>query len=109
MTTTGGSSDLADKAAGGRRLIAAVHADMVGYSRLIGLDDAGTLRRPRTLRRALIDPAIREHGAKVVQTGGDSLLATFDSIDGAVRCAVKGSGTRDRLQRFSTAGEAWMA
>jgi class 3 adenylate cyclase len=61
------------------------------------------------LRRALIDPAIREHGAKVVQTGGDSLLATFDSIDGAVRCAVKGSGTRDRLQRFSTAGEAWMA
>ena len=106
MTTTGGSSDLADKAAGGRRLIAAVHADMVGYSRLIGLDDAGTLRRPRTLRRALIDPAIREHGAKVVQTGGDSLLATFD---GAVRCAVKGSGTRDRLQRFSTAGEAWMA
>ena len=62
---------------------------MAGYSRLIGLDDAGTLRRLRTLRRALIDPAIREHGGRVVQTGGDSLLVAFDSIDGAVRCAVK--------------------
>ena len=62
---------------------------MVGYSRLIGLDDAGTLRRLRTLRRALIDPAIREYGGTVVQTGGDSLLVAFDSIDGAVRCAVK--------------------
>jgi class 3 adenylate cyclase len=72
MSATGSSSDLAGKAAGGRRLIAIVYADMVGYSRLIGLDDAGTLRRLRTLRRALIDPAIREHGGKVVQTGGDS-------------------------------------
>src|SRR5689334_14639416 len=62
---------------------------MVGYSRLIGLDDAGTLRRLRTLRRALIDPTIREHGGRVVQTGGDSLLVAFDSIDGAVRCSVK--------------------
>ena len=81
--------DLAGKAAGGRKLIAVVYADMVGYSRLIGLDDAGTLRRLRTLRRALIDPAIREHGGRVAQTGGDSLLVAFDSIDGAVRCAVK--------------------
>src|SRR5690349_14690775 len=62
---------------------------MAGYSRLIGQDDAGTIRRLRTLRRALIDPAIREHGGKVVQTGGDSLLIAFDSIDGAVRCAVR--------------------
>src|SRR5271157_5987146 len=89
MSATGNSSDLAGKAAGGRKLIAVVYADMVGYSRLIGLDDTGTLRRLRTLRRALIDPAIREHGGRVVQTGGDSLLVAFDSIDGAVRCAVK--------------------
>ena len=41
-----------------RRLVAVVHADMVGYSRLIGLDDVGTLERLRTLRRDLIDPAI---------------------------------------------------
>jgi adenylate cyclase len=62
---------------------------MVGYSRLIGLDDAGTLARLRELRSTLIDPAIDEHGGRIVQTGGDSLLIVFDSIDGAVRCAVK--------------------
>ena len=46
-------------------------------------------RRLRTLRRNLIDPAIEQHGGRIVQTGGDSLLIVFDSIDGAVRCAVK--------------------
>ena len=89
VSTTGIGSDLAGKAAGGRRLIAVVYADMVGYSRLIGLDDAGTLHRLRMLRRALIDPAIRDNGGRMVQTGGDLLLVAFDSIDGAVRCAVK--------------------
>ena len=72
-----------------RKLVAVIYADMVGYSRLIGLDDAGTLDRLRTLRKNLIDPAIEEHGGRIVQTGGDSLLIVFDSIDGAVRCAVK--------------------
>src|SRR6516164_8986696 len=74
---------------GARKLIAVVHADMVGYSRLIGLDDVGTLERLRTLRTTLIDPAIAEHGGRIVNTGGDSLLIVFDSIDGAVRCAAK--------------------
>ena len=72
-----------------RKLVAVLYADMVGYSRLIGLDDAGTLQRLRALRRNLIDPAIEEHGGRIVQTGGDFLLIVFDSIDGAVRCAVK--------------------
>ncbi len=72
-----------------RKLIVVVYADMVGYSRLIGLDDAGTLQRLRALRSDLIDRAIEEHGGRIVQTGGDSLLIVFDSIDGAVRCAVK--------------------
>ena len=72
-----------------RKLVAVVYADMVGYSRLIGLDDVGTLERLRALRQNLIDPAIDEHGGRIVQTGGDSLLIVFDSIDGAVRCAVK--------------------
>ncbi len=62
---------------------------MVGYSRLVGLDDQGTLDRLRFLRREVIDPATEEHGGKIVQTGGDSLLIVFDSVDGAVRCAVK--------------------
>jgi adenylate cyclase len=82
---------------------------MVGYSRLIGLDDQGTLDRLRRLRRDLIDPAIEEHGGRIVQTGGDSLLITFDSVDGAVRCAVKvqqqvpnhdGDQPSDRAIRF---------
>ena len=83
------ASDLIGKSPDRRKLIAVVYADMVGYSRLIGLDDAGTLERLRALRRNLIDPAIDEHGGRIVQTGGDSLLIVFDSIDGAVRCAVE--------------------
>jgi adenylate cyclase len=71
-----------------RKLIAVLHADMVGYSRLIGLDDTGTLERLRALRKNVIDPAIEEHGGRIVGTGGDSLLVVFDSVDGAVRCAV---------------------
>ncbi len=83
------ASDPTGRAPGGRRLIAVVYADMVGYSRLIGLDDAGTLGRLRALRSGLIDSAIADHGGRIVQTGGDLLLIVFDSIDGAVRCAVK--------------------
>jgi adenylate cyclase len=83
------ASGLIGRSPGGRKLIAVVHADMVGYSRLIGLDDVGTLERLRSLRANLIDPAIDEHGGRIVNTGGDSLLIVFDSIDGAVRCAVK--------------------
>jgi class 3 adenylate cyclase/TolB-like protein len=89
VSATGSNLDAEGAATDGRKLIAIVRADVVGYSRLIGLDDAGTLNRLRNLRRTLIDPAIREHGGKVVQTGGDSLLVAFDSIDGAMRCAVK--------------------
>ena len=84
-----GSSGLSAMVEDRRKLVAVMYADMVGYSRLIGLDDAGTLYRLRTLRKDLIDPAIEEHGGRIVQTGGDSLLIVFDSIDGAVRCAVK--------------------
>jgi adenylate cyclase len=84
-----GSSDPIGRPPGRSKLIAVLYADMVGYSRLIGLDDAGTVDRLRTLRREVIDPSVDEHGGKIVQTGGDSLLIVFDSIDGAVRCAVK--------------------
>jgi adenylate cyclase len=103
------ASDQVGSAPGGRKLIAVLYADMIGYSRLIGLDDIGTLERLRALRRTLIDPAIKEHGGRIVQTGGDSLLIVFDSIDGAVRCAVKvqqqmpahdGDNSSDRAIRF---------
>jgi class 3 adenylate cyclase len=92
-----------------RKLIVVMHADVVGYSRLIGIDDIGTLERLRALRTTLIDPAIDEHDGRIVNTGGDSLLIVFDSVDGAVRCAVKvqqgvsthdGDQPTDRAIRF---------
>ena len=83
------ASDQSGHSSDRRKLIAVVYADVVGYSRLIGLDDAETLGRLRAVRTAVIDPAIAEHGGRIVQTGGDSLLMVFDSIDGAVRGAVK--------------------
>src|SRR5208337_3558269 len=89
IMSSNGESDLIGRAPGGRKLIAIVHADVVGYSRLIGLDDAGTIKRLRRLRSALIDPSIREHGGRIVQTAGDSLLIVFDSIDGAVRSTIE--------------------
>jgi adenylate cyclase len=72
-----------------RKLVAVVHADVVGYSRLIGLDDTGTLERLRALRCELIDPAVAEHGGRIVNTAGDALLIVFDSVDGAVRCTLE--------------------
>jgi class 3 adenylate cyclase len=83
------ASDTAGKQTDRRKLVAVVHADIVGYSRLIGLDDTGTLERLRGLRRDLIDPAIAEHGGRIVNTAGDALLMVFDSIDGAVRRALR--------------------
>jgi hypothetical protein len=63
--------------------------DMVAYSRLMSLDDVGTLGRLQALRRNLIDPAIQEHGGMLVNTGGDSLLMAFNSVEGAVQFAVQ--------------------
>ena len=82
-------SDYAGKGPQGRKLVAVVHADMVGYSRLIGLDDVGTLVRWRTLRKQLFDPTIERFGGHVFQTAGDSLLIIFDSVTDAVSCAVE--------------------
>ena len=85
MSTTK-TSDLTAKPPDRRKLIAVVYADMVGYSRLIGLDDAGTLERLRNLRRTLIDPAIEEHGGRIIQTGGD--FCSSRSIASTDRCAA---------------------
>src|SRR5271166_3005089 len=61
------ASDLPGTSSASRKLIAVVYADMVGYSRLIGLGDSGTLERLRALRNSVIDPAIAEHGGRLVQ------------------------------------------
>jgi class 3 adenylate cyclase len=70
------------------RLMVAVHTDMVEYSRLFANDDTGTVARLRDLRRGLVAPAIRRHRGRLVQTAGDSMLITFNSVTEAVKCAV---------------------
>ncbi|MDP4005461.1 adenylate/guanylate cyclase domain-containing protein [Methylobacterium sp. NEAU K] len=71
-----------------RRLAAILVADIVGYSRLMGLDEAGTIRRLKVLRRDLIDPAIKTAQGRIVKTMGDGLLVEFPSPLRAVSCAV---------------------
>lgn len=72
-----------------RRLVAVLHADIVGYTRLIAADDAGTVRRIQDLREQLIRPALDTFGGRIVGAAGDSLLVVFDSVEGAVLCAVQ--------------------
>ena len=72
-----------------RRLAAILAADVAGYSRLIGSDEQGTLRRLKAIRTELIDPAITEHNGRIVKTTGDGLLAEFGSTVDALRCASK--------------------
>src|SRR5215471_1732686 len=71
-----------------RRLAAILAADVAGYSRLIGADEAGTLERLRALRRELLDPKFAEHKGRLVKTTGDGLLVEFGSVVDALRCAV---------------------
>src|SRR5205823_5823852 len=70
------------------RRLAILAADVAGYSRLMGLDEAGTLARLKALRRELLDPRIAEHKGRVVKTTGDGLLVEFPSVVDAVACAV---------------------
>jgi adenylate cyclase len=70
-----------------RRLAAILAADVVGYSRLMGLDEAGTARVLRE-HRAVIDALVAKHGGRIVKTTGDGLLIEFPSVVDAVECAV---------------------
>ena len=72
-----------------RRLAAILAADMVGYSRLMEADEAGTLARLKTHRLELIDPAIAKSKGKIVKTTGDGLLVEFQSVAEAVQSAVE--------------------
>ncbi len=72
-----------------RRLAAILSADVVGYSRLMGIDEAGTLARLRALRRDLIDPNIAAHSGRIVKLMGDGVLVEFGSAVDAVACAVE--------------------
>ncbi|HEY1430552.1 MAG TPA: adenylate/guanylate cyclase domain-containing protein [Stellaceae bacterium] len=69
-------------------MAAILAADVVGYSRLVGEDEEGTLERLKVLHHTLADPKIKEHRGRVVRTTGDGLLVEFASVVDAVRCAV---------------------
>jgi len=72
-----------------RRLAAVLAADMVGYSRLMEADEAGTLARLKTHRLELIDPVISKQRGRIIKTTGDGLLVEFQSGADAVQCAVE--------------------
>ena len=71
-----------------RKLAAIMSADVAGYSRLMGLDEAETLRRLSDLRK-VVDTLIEQRGGRIAGTGGDSVLAEFPSVVEAAACAVE--------------------
>jgi adenylate cyclase len=71
-----------------RRLAAILAADVVGYSRLMEVDEEGTLARLKTVRLELIDPAIAKCKGRIIKTTGDGMLVEFQSVTEALRCAV---------------------
>ena len=80
-----------------RKLAAILAADVVGYSRLVAADEAGTIGRLKALRTELIEPVIAEHHGRVVKLMGDGVLVEFASAVDAVECAVAiQTGTRKR-------------
>src|SRR6516164_6346586 len=85
----GGSRAMAEADPGrvGRRLAAIVAADVVGYSRLMGLDEVGTARTLREHRK-VTDALVANHGGRLVKTAGDGVLLEFSSVVDAVECAV---------------------
>jgi TolB-like protein/class 3 adenylate cyclase len=72
-----------------RRLAAILAADVAGYSRLMGVDEEGTLAALKAYRREVIDPKIAEHRGRIVKTTGDGALIEFASAVDAVRCAIE--------------------
>jgi adenylate cyclase len=72
-----------------RRLAAILTADVIGYSRLMGVDEEGTLAALKICRRELIDPKIAEHRGRIVKSTGDGLLVEFGSAVHAMRCAME--------------------
>src|SRR5438128_6775540 len=82
-----------------RRLAAVVAADMVGYSRLMEIDETGTLARLKTHRIELIDPAVAKNRGRIIKTTGDGMLLEFQSVADAVLCAAE---IKRRMARRNT-------
>lgn len=81
-----------------RRLSAITAADVAGYSRLMEADEAGTLARLKAARAEAIDPALAEHGGRLVMATGDGHLVAFPSAVAAAECAVAGRNEEARLE-----------
>ena len=81
-------SQVAATARAERRLAAIMVADIVGYSRLVEQDEAGTLSAIRELRREVIYPLLAEHQGRIVKLMGDGAIVEFASVVDAVACAV---------------------
>lgn len=71
-----------------RRLAAILVADVVGYSRLMEADEAGTLAALRDRRKSVVEPLVRENGGRIVKFMGDGVLVEFASAVNALRCAL---------------------
>src|SRR6516164_5152180 len=72
-----------------RRLAAILSADVVGYSRLMRADEVDTFERIRAHRKEVFEPQITRHKGRIFKLMGDGLLAEFDSVVDAVRCAAE--------------------
>jgi adenylate cyclase len=71
-----------------RKLAAILAADVVGYSRLMGADEAGTLAALKQHRETIFDPAVAAHNGRIVKLIGDGVIAEFGSVVDAVNCAL---------------------
>ena len=86
-----------------RRLAAILAADVVGYSRLMAADEAGTLGALKRHREAIFDPAVAAHNGRIVKLIGDGTIVEFGSVVDAVKCALSvqrsGSSLPDESSR----------
>ncbi|HVP99028.1 MAG TPA: adenylate/guanylate cyclase domain-containing protein [Roseiarcus sp.] len=89
-----------------RRLAAIVAADVVGYSRLMEVDEDGTLARLKTIRMELIEPAIAKCKGRIIKTAGDGMLVEFQSVTEALRCVIDFQERMARRNRDMPASRA---
>ena len=87
-----------------RRLAAILAADVVGYSRLMGENEAGTLAALKDHQAQFIDPTIAEHQGRIVKLMGDGALVEFASVVAAVECAVARGRAGFPLHRMVLSG-----
>lgn len=86
-----------------RKLLTIVAMDVVGYSRLMEIDEPGTLNRLKDIRARIVSPAVTKHSGRIVKLMGDGILAEFTSVVGAVQCAVEIQ--RELARRNASVGE----